>query len=128
MSQTLAPADVAHYYQRLAELSTLPFWQLPEITEPSGPTDPRFPAVRLSQRDRSAASQCADAASNRGCQDATARHRSRSMHAREPAQLAEGPAPSRFRISWAGQPWGAPGLVMNGGQTMFLDCVAWLDQ
>ena len=37
MSQTLAPADVSHYYQRLADLSTLPFWQRPEITEPSGP-------------------------------------------------------------------------------------------
>ncbi len=37
MSQTLAPADVSHYYQRLAELSTLPFWRLAEITEPSGP-------------------------------------------------------------------------------------------
>ena len=37
MSQALAPADVSHYYQRLAELSTLPFWQRPEITEPSGP-------------------------------------------------------------------------------------------
>ena len=37
MSQTLAPADVSHYYQRLADLSTLPFWQLTEITEPSGP-------------------------------------------------------------------------------------------
>jgi gentisate 1,2-dioxygenase len=37
MSQTLTPVDIAHYYQRLADLSTLPFWQLPEITEPSGP-------------------------------------------------------------------------------------------
>ena len=37
MSQTLAPADVSHYYQRLADLSTLPFWQLTEITEPTGP-------------------------------------------------------------------------------------------
>jgi gentisate 1,2-dioxygenase len=37
MTQTLAPADISHYYQRLAELSTLPFWQLPEITEPAGP-------------------------------------------------------------------------------------------
>ena len=37
MSQTLTSADVSHYYQRLAELSTLPFWQLPEITEPTGP-------------------------------------------------------------------------------------------
>jgi len=37
VSHALAPADVSHYYQRLAELSTLPFWQLPEITEPSGP-------------------------------------------------------------------------------------------
>jgi gentisate 1,2-dioxygenase len=37
MSQTLAPAGVAHYYQRLAELSTLPFWQLPDFGEPSGP-------------------------------------------------------------------------------------------
>jgi len=37
MTQTLTPADVAHYYQRLAELSTLPFWQLPDITEPAGP-------------------------------------------------------------------------------------------
>lgn len=37
MSQTLAPADVCHYYQRLADLSTLPFWQRTEITEPTGP-------------------------------------------------------------------------------------------
>ena len=37
MNHTLAPADVSHYYQRLAELSTLPFWQLPDITEPTGP-------------------------------------------------------------------------------------------
>ena len=37
MTSTLAPADVAGYYQRLAELSTLPFWQAPEITEPAGP-------------------------------------------------------------------------------------------
>ena len=37
MTQALAPADVSHYYQRLAELSTLPFWQLPDITEPSRP-------------------------------------------------------------------------------------------
>jgi hypothetical protein len=37
MSQALAPADVAHYYQRLAELSTLLFWQLPDFGEPSGP-------------------------------------------------------------------------------------------
>jgi hypothetical protein len=37
MSQTLAPADVSHYYQRLADLSTLPFWQRTEITEPTGP-------------------------------------------------------------------------------------------
>ena len=37
MTSTLAPADVADYYQRLAELSTLPFWQAPEITEPAGP-------------------------------------------------------------------------------------------
>jgi gentisate 1,2-dioxygenase len=37
MSQTLTPADVSHYYQRLADLSTMPFWQRPEITEPSGP-------------------------------------------------------------------------------------------
>jgi gentisate 1,2-dioxygenase len=37
MTQTLAPADVSHYYQRLAELSTLPFWQLPEVTDPAGP-------------------------------------------------------------------------------------------
>jgi gentisate 1,2-dioxygenase len=36
MSQTLAPADVSHYYQRLADLSTLPFWQLPDFTEPAG--------------------------------------------------------------------------------------------
>ena len=31
------PVGVAHYYQRLAELSTLPFWQLPDFGEPSGP-------------------------------------------------------------------------------------------
>jgi gentisate 1,2-dioxygenase len=37
MTQTLTPADVSDYYQRLAELSTLPFWQLPEVTEPAGP-------------------------------------------------------------------------------------------
>jgi gentisate 1,2-dioxygenase len=37
MTQTLTPADVSHYYQRLAELSTLPFWQLPEVAEPAGP-------------------------------------------------------------------------------------------
>jgi gentisate 1,2-dioxygenase len=37
MTDTLATADVSHYYQRLAELSTLPFWQVPEITEPAGP-------------------------------------------------------------------------------------------
>ena len=36
MSHTLAPADVSHYYQRLAELSTLPFWQREEFTEPAG--------------------------------------------------------------------------------------------
>ena len=34
MSHTLAPADVSHYYQRLAELSTVPFWQREEFTEP----------------------------------------------------------------------------------------------
>lgn len=37
MSHALAPADTEHYYQRLAELSTLPFWRLPDITEPAGP-------------------------------------------------------------------------------------------
>jgi gentisate 1,2-dioxygenase len=37
MSNTLAPDDVSHYYQRLAELSTLPFWQREEFTEPTGP-------------------------------------------------------------------------------------------
>jgi gentisate 1,2-dioxygenase len=37
MSQTLAPADASHYYQRLAELSTVPFWQREEFTEPAGP-------------------------------------------------------------------------------------------
>jgi hypothetical protein len=37
MSHTLVPADVSHYYQRLAELSTLPFWQREEFTEPAGP-------------------------------------------------------------------------------------------
>ncbi len=37
MSHTLAPADVSHYYQRLAELSMLPFWQREEFTEPAGP-------------------------------------------------------------------------------------------
>ena len=36
MSHTLAPADASHYYQRLAELSTLPFWQREEVTEPAG--------------------------------------------------------------------------------------------
>jgi len=37
MSHALAPADASHYYQRLAELSTLPFWQREEFTEPTGP-------------------------------------------------------------------------------------------
>jgi len=37
MSHTLAPADVTHYYQRLAELSTLPFWQREDFAEPTGP-------------------------------------------------------------------------------------------
>ena len=37
MSQTLTSADVSHYYQRLADLSTLPFWQLPDFTAPKGP-------------------------------------------------------------------------------------------
>ena len=37
MSQTLTPVDVSHYYQRLADLSTLPFWQLPDFTAPKGP-------------------------------------------------------------------------------------------
>ena len=37
MTQALAPAGVSHYYRRLAEMSTLPFWQLPDITEPSRP-------------------------------------------------------------------------------------------
>jgi gentisate 1,2-dioxygenase len=37
MTQALAPAGVSHYYRRLAELSTLPFWQLPDITGPSRP-------------------------------------------------------------------------------------------
>jgi gentisate 1,2-dioxygenase len=37
MTQALAPVGVAHYYRRLAELSTLPFWQLPDFGEPSGP-------------------------------------------------------------------------------------------
>ena len=36
MTQALAPTGVSHYYRRRAELSTLPFWQLPDITEPSG--------------------------------------------------------------------------------------------
>jgi gentisate 1,2-dioxygenase len=37
MSHTLALADASHYYQRLAELSTLPFWRREESTEPAGP-------------------------------------------------------------------------------------------
>lgn len=37
MTQTLTRAAVLHYYQRLAELSTLPFWQVPDITDPAGP-------------------------------------------------------------------------------------------
>jgi gentisate 1,2-dioxygenase len=37
MTQTLTRAAVLHYYQRLAELSTLPFWQAPDITGPAGP-------------------------------------------------------------------------------------------
>src|ERR1700750_2819611 len=36
MNQTLAPADVSHYYQRLADPPTRPCWRLPEITEPAG--------------------------------------------------------------------------------------------
>jgi hypothetical protein len=32
------PADVSHYYQRLAELSTLPFWQREEFTDPADPS------------------------------------------------------------------------------------------
>ena len=36
MSHTRAPADASHYYQRLAELSTLPFWQREEFTK-AGP-------------------------------------------------------------------------------------------
>ena len=46
MSQTLTPADVSHYYQRLADLSTLPFWQLPDFTAPSGPERPHVWAWR----------------------------------------------------------------------------------
>jgi gentisate 1,2-dioxygenase len=37
MNHTLTPADVSHCHQRLAELSMLPFQQLPDITEPPGP-------------------------------------------------------------------------------------------
>jgi gentisate 1,2-dioxygenase len=37
MTRALAPAGVSQYYQRLAELSTLPFWQLPDFGQPSGP-------------------------------------------------------------------------------------------
>src|SRR6201986_1827195 len=37
MPHALAPADASHYYQRLAELATLPFWQREEFTEPAGP-------------------------------------------------------------------------------------------
>jgi gentisate 1,2-dioxygenase len=37
MGHTVAPADVSHYYQRLAELSTVPFWRREEFTEPAGP-------------------------------------------------------------------------------------------
>jgi gentisate 1,2-dioxygenase len=37
MTHILAPADVSHYYQLLAELSTVPFWQREEFTEPAGP-------------------------------------------------------------------------------------------
>jgi hypothetical protein len=37
MSNTLAPDDVSHYYQRRAELSTLPFWRREEFAEPTGP-------------------------------------------------------------------------------------------
>ena len=37
MTQALAPAGVSHYYRRLAELSTLPFRQLPDTAEPSRP-------------------------------------------------------------------------------------------
>jgi hypothetical protein len=49
MSQSLTSADVSRYYQRLAELSTLPLWQLPEITEPAGPERGwQAPVLRLS--------------------------------------------------------------------------------
>jgi hypothetical protein len=37
MTQPLAPASDYQHYQRSAALSTLPSWQLPDITEPSGP-------------------------------------------------------------------------------------------
>jgi gentisate 1,2-dioxygenase len=40
MNRTLAPADHSDYYQRLGQLSTLPFWQLPDISEPTGPERP----------------------------------------------------------------------------------------
>jgi Cupin domain len=43
MTQTLTRAAVLHYYQRLAELSTLPFWQVPDITDPAGPPPSRPP-------------------------------------------------------------------------------------
>ena len=39
MSHTVAPADVSHYYQRLAELSTLPFWPV-SYTHLTLPTTP----------------------------------------------------------------------------------------
>ena len=35
MGQALAEADASNYYQRPAGLSTLPFWQRPETTEPA---------------------------------------------------------------------------------------------
>ena len=37
MNHTTAPADVSHYYRRLAGLYTLPFWQLARLTEVAGP-------------------------------------------------------------------------------------------
>jgi hypothetical protein len=38
MSHTVAPANASHYYQRLAELSTLPFWQREGSPSPLAPS------------------------------------------------------------------------------------------
>src|SRR4051812_45867279 len=40
MTDTLNPAPNQDYYDRVAALSTVPFWRLPELREPAGPERP----------------------------------------------------------------------------------------